>query len=76
MPRKKKGKTSKLPSAIYKYWLMPPLEQDAVDAAFWAARRHYNTLIGIEIRRRRAYRELRSAMFPVLAALEVAEHEP
>lgn len=75
MPRKKKGKTSKLPSAIYKYWLMPPLEQDAVDAAFWAARRHYNTLIGIEIRRRRAYRELRSAMFPVLAALEVAEHE-
>ena len=67
-----KRKTSTLPSRVYKYALLPPIEQsEEVENAFLKADDHYNKLIAIELDRRVKYRAERSKMFPALAALEV-----
>lgn len=66
MKRKsKKRKTSTIPSRVYKYFLLPPIEcAMEVEQAFVGARAHYNGLIGIDLDCRAKYRELRRRLFP------------
>ena len=71
-----KRKTSTIPSRVYKYALLPPIERaEEVDASFLQADDHYNRLIGIELDRRVKYRTERARMFPALAAAEAAHAE-
>ena len=69
-----KRKTSTVPSRVYKYFLLPPVERaEEVEAAFAGARDYYNALIGIELDRRAKYRNMRTRLFPKLAGLEAEE---
>ena len=83
---RKKRKTSKLPTRVYKYALLPPVAGDEapgathevaspedVDRAFEAALVHRDELVKIEIRRRREFRATRAKIFPDLVKLEEDE---
>lgn len=69
-----KRKTSDVPSRTWKYGLpFGPLKEHtaAVEAQFVAGRKYANQLIEIELRRRKLYRELRTALVPEMAAAEL-----
>ena len=66
-----KRKTSTLPSRVYKYTIFSPLDHaEEVDAAFNATRPYYNSLIGIDLDRRAAFRSVRAKLFPAFVPLE------
>lgn len=69
--RRKKRKTSKVPTRVYKYGLLPPTANAELASETFRKRRYYqNQLVTIENARRHRYRAERSRLFPRVAELE------
>jgi len=63
-----------MPTIVYKYRLWAPTtNQDVVTSSFLRATQYYNALVIIENRRRAAYQQSRSSLFPDLEQLEQEE---
>jgi hypothetical protein len=66
-----KRKTSLLPTKVYKYGLLAPIENvQLVDQAFYLGGKFYNKLIEIERASRGEYRLERASRFPDLDKIE------